>query len=117
MQPEERIAGTLDRLLTVLCVRLGGAERLADLCRAAARGGLRALELTLTTPGALDAIAELAREEDLLVGAGTVLTVDDVRRVQQAGARCPLIRPRGVSSPAPPLSAGRATRRRHRWQR
>ena len=55
--------------------------------RAAAAGGLRTLEITLTTPGALDVIRELVTDEDLLVGAGTALSADDVRAVHKAGGR------------------------------
>jgi 2-dehydro-3-deoxyphosphogluconate aldolase/(4S)-4-hydroxy-2-oxoglutarate aldolase len=45
------------------------------------------LEITLTTPGALDAIATMAAEPGDVAGAGTVLTTDDVRRVADAGGR------------------------------
>ena len=60
---------------------------LVGICRAAARGGVRVLELTLTTPGALEAIAALAPDGDSLVGAGTVLTVEHAQAVARAGAR------------------------------
>ncbi|MDX1649308.1 MAG: hypothetical protein R3263_05580, partial [Myxococcota bacterium] len=48
----------------VLCVRLDTADGLVERCRAAVRGGLRALEVTLTTPGALDALGALAELPD-----------------------------------------------------
>lgn len=70
-----------------LAVRLPGDAPLVDACRAAARGGLKLLEITLTTPGALDAIRALSGERGLLVGAGTVLTVQSARDVAAAGAR------------------------------
>lgn len=54
---------------------------------AAVRGGFRALEVTLSTPGAVEIIADLARDTRLLVGAGTVLTVEQARAATQAGAR------------------------------
>ena len=69
-----------------LAVRLASADGAADACRAAARGGLTLLEVTLTTPGAADLIRELAGDEGLTVGAGTVLTPEDARRVADAGA-------------------------------
>lgn len=69
----------------ILCVRLDSADGLVDVARAAARGGLRVLEVTLTTPGAFDAIADLARDDELIVGGGTVLTVDEVRAIHDAG--------------------------------
>ncbi len=70
-----------------LCVRLPQGVDVVAACRAALRGGLKMLEITLTTPGALDAIATLARDEDAIVGGGTVLTTADVRAVADAGGR------------------------------
>ena len=70
-----------------LCVRFGPGVPVIDACRAAARGGLRLLEITLTTPGALEVIGELSREEGLLVGGGTVLSRADARAVAAAGGR------------------------------
>lgn len=60
-----------------------GREALA----AAVRGGFRVLEVTLSTPGAIEIIADLARDPRLLIGAGTVLTVEQARAAAQAGAR------------------------------
>lgn len=54
---------------------------------AAVRAGFRALEFTLTTPGALARIAEFSAREGLLVGAGTVLTVEDAEAAVAHGAR------------------------------
>jgi 2-dehydro-3-deoxyphosphogluconate aldolase / (4S)-4-hydroxy-2-oxoglutarate aldolase len=54
---------------------------------AAVRGGFHALEVTLSTPGAVELIAELARDPQLLVGAGTVLTPEQARAAVAAGAR------------------------------
>lgn len=62
----------------------------ADLARTAARtlldAGLGSVEISLTTPGALDVIAEL-RDEGPGVGAGTVRTLADARDAVAAGAR------------------------------
>lgn len=54
---------------------------------ALADGGLPVVEVTLNTPRALEAIARLAGRDDVVAGAGTVLTVDDVDAVADAGAR------------------------------
>jgi 2-dehydro-3-deoxyphosphogluconate aldolase/(4S)-4-hydroxy-2-oxoglutarate aldolase len=65
-------------------------ERLEDalpLCRALADNGLPVLEVTLRTACALEAIALLARAlPDACVGAGTVLSGEDLARVATAGA-------------------------------
>ena len=43
-----------------LCVRLGADTPLIEACSAAVRGGLKVLEITLTTPGAIEAITHFA---------------------------------------------------------
>jgi 2-dehydro-3-deoxyphosphogluconate aldolase/(4S)-4-hydroxy-2-oxoglutarate aldolase len=50
-------------------------------------GGLRALEVTLRTPAALDAIREIAKVKNAVVGAGTVLNKQDLEAAIEAGAR------------------------------
>ena len=73
MTIDPRILETLEEVRSdgvILCIRLGADAPVSvvDACLAAARGGLRVLEITLTTPGALDAIRELSKE-DVIVGA------------------------------------------------
>lgn len=58
----------------------------ADLARALVAGGLPALEVTLRTPAALDAIREMAAVPGGVVGAGTLLTEKDVEAAKEAGA-------------------------------
>lgn len=57
------------------------------LAEALVKGGLPALEVTLRTPCALDAIAEMAKVEGGVVGAGTLLTPADVKAAKAAGAK------------------------------
>ena len=57
------------------------------IAEALVAGGLRALEVTLRTPGALEAIAEMAKVEGAVVGAGTVLNAAELDRALDAGAR------------------------------
>lgn len=60
------------------------ARAVADALR---RGGLCSIEVTLRTPAALAAIAALKREfPGLVIGAGTVLTPDQIIAAEQAGA-------------------------------
>ncbi|PCD77299.1 bifunctional 4-hydroxy-2-oxoglutarate aldolase/2-dehydro-3-deoxy-phosphogluconate aldolase [Pseudothioclava arenosa] len=59
----------------------------APLARALVAGGLPALEVTLRTPCALDAIRAMAEVEGGVVGAGTLLTPADVKAAKAAGAR------------------------------
>lgn len=63
------------------------AEALRTI-EAAREGGVRAIEVTFTVPDAELVIAELAEESDsgLLIGAGSVLTIDHARAAIDAGA-------------------------------
>ncbi|MEL7098556.1 MAG: bifunctional 4-hydroxy-2-oxoglutarate aldolase/2-dehydro-3-deoxy-phosphogluconate aldolase [Pseudomonadota bacterium] len=56
------------------------------LAEALVAGGLPALEVTLRTPAALDAIAAMAEVPGGHVGAGTLITPEDVRAAKAAGA-------------------------------
>lgn len=60
----------------------------SEIALAAAAGGLRAVEITLTVPGAAELIAALRATlpADVLVGAGTVLSAADADAVLRAGA-------------------------------
>jgi 2-dehydro-3-deoxyphosphogluconate aldolase/(4S)-4-hydroxy-2-oxoglutarate aldolase len=60
------------------------AIRLAD---ALVEGGIDVLEITMTVPGAIDTIRELAKRSSVLVGAGTVLDPETARSCIDAGAR------------------------------
>lgn len=57
------------------------------LARALVAGGLPALEVTLRTPCALDAIRAMSEVEGGTVGAGTLLTPADVKAAKAAGAK------------------------------
>src|SRR4051812_39561091 len=63
--------------------------RLGDVAHALVAGGVRAFEVTLDGDGALDAVARLAADGPaaLLLGAGTVLTVEAAAEAVAAGAR------------------------------
>jgi 2-dehydro-3-deoxyphosphogluconate aldolase/(4S)-4-hydroxy-2-oxoglutarate aldolase len=63
------------------------ADDAAPLARALVAGGLTALEVTLRTPVALEAIRAMAEVPGGVVGAGTLLTPADVRAARAAGAR------------------------------
>jgi 2-dehydro-3-deoxyphosphogluconate aldolase/(4S)-4-hydroxy-2-oxoglutarate aldolase len=74
------------RLIAV--VRMTSTELLAPAVDALRRGGVRAVEITLTTPGAVEIIRALAslRPEGDLVGAGTVLDASAAEAAMDAGA-------------------------------
>lgn len=62
------------------------ATHAAPLAKALVAGGLPALEVTLRTPAALDVIREMAGVDGGIVGAGTLLTPEDVAKAIDAGA-------------------------------
>ncbi|MFE6690824.1 bifunctional 4-hydroxy-2-oxoglutarate aldolase/2-dehydro-3-deoxy-phosphogluconate aldolase [Streptomyces sp. NPDC057743] len=69
-------------------VVLRDAADAVPLARALVAGGLPAIEVTLRTPAALDAIRAIADEvPDAVVGAGTLLTPEHVAAATAAGAR------------------------------
>ncbi|NBD28462.1 MAG: bifunctional 4-hydroxy-2-oxoglutarate aldolase/2-dehydro-3-deoxy-phosphogluconate aldolase [Alphaproteobacteria bacterium] len=89
MTPEhasELTAKVCDLAPVVPVLVLDDAAIAADLALALIKGGLPALEVTLRTPAALDAIREMAGVEGGVVGAGTLLTTNDVERAKEAGA-------------------------------
>ncbi|RDE05417.1 bifunctional 4-hydroxy-2-oxoglutarate aldolase/2-dehydro-3-deoxy-phosphogluconate aldolase [Sphingomonas aracearum] len=56
------------------------------LAEALVAGGLTALEVTMRTPAALDAIREMKKVPGAIVGAGTVVNTDQFEQVMEAGA-------------------------------
>ncbi len=68
-------------------IRTDSAGSARRAMQAAVEGGFRLVEFTLTTPDALDLIAEFDAIPDILVGAGTVLTPDEARAAVRVGAR------------------------------
>jgi 2-dehydro-3-deoxyphosphogluconate aldolase/(4S)-4-hydroxy-2-oxoglutarate aldolase len=78
----------LDVAPVIPVVVLDDAEHAVPLARALAAGGLPVVELTLRTPAALEAIANVARDvPEALVGAGTVVETKQAQVAAEAGAR------------------------------
>lgn len=68
-------------------IRAPSAEVALAAARAVAKGGIPLLEITFTVPDATRVMTALAAAEDVVVGAGTVLTADQARAALDAGAR------------------------------
>jgi 2-dehydro-3-deoxyphosphogluconate aldolase/(4S)-4-hydroxy-2-oxoglutarate aldolase len=70
-------------------VRAASAREARMAADAVCEGGIRIVEITMTVPGAIDVILELAKNagSQVLVGAGTVLNADAARRCLDAGAQ------------------------------
>jgi 2-dehydro-3-deoxyphosphogluconate aldolase / (4S)-4-hydroxy-2-oxoglutarate aldolase len=82
----------------VAVVRADDPASLIDVSRALAKGGVTAVEITFTVPGALGVIERATRElrDEVLIGAGTVLDAETARAAILAGASyivSPALRP------------------------
>ena len=65
---------------------LDDVDSAIPLAEALVSGGLPVLEVTLRTPSALDVISAMAKVSGSVVGAGTLITPDDMKRAKEAGA-------------------------------
>jgi 2-dehydro-3-deoxyphosphogluconate aldolase/(4S)-4-hydroxy-2-oxoglutarate aldolase len=74
-----------DRLVPVVVI--DDAAHTVELISALLAGGIGCAEVTLRTPAAIAAIESAARVPGFRIGAGTVLTAEDVDRVVDAGAQ------------------------------
>ena len=82
----------------IAVVRLSDSAGVIRAIEAILAGGIRAIELTMTTPGAIALIGETRRVfgDDVLLGVGSVLDAPSTRRAVEAGARyvvSPVFRP------------------------
>lgn len=85
---QQQVEATLRLAPVVPVVIIDDAKAAVPMARALVAGGIPAIEVTLRTPAALDAIRAIAAEvEGAVVGVGTVLTAKDLQAAQQAGAR------------------------------
>jgi 2-dehydro-3-deoxyphosphogluconate aldolase/(4S)-4-hydroxy-2-oxoglutarate aldolase len=83
---------TLQRIAAtgiVPVVRAASGEEALAVVDAIRAGGIDVIELTMSVPGAVDVIRELARRygDEVLLGAGTVLDAETARACMLAGAR------------------------------
>jgi 2-dehydro-3-deoxyphosphogluconate aldolase/(4S)-4-hydroxy-2-oxoglutarate aldolase len=83
------VTGAIERAGIVAIIRMKEPERVRAVVDAIAEGGVRALEITMTVPGAVELIRDLAPQmpPGFLLGAGTVVDAETVTRVTDAGAR------------------------------
>ena len=87
MISSDRTIADIMRLAPVVPVIVADdVEHAVPLAQALVAGGLRALEVTLRTPVALDAIRAMKQVDGAVVGAGTVTNQEDLAAVIEAGA-------------------------------
>ncbi len=98
---KEAVLQKLKTEKVVAIIRTDSADGLLDCAKALAAGGLTAIELTMTTPGALKMLERASAEmPDFLFGLGTVLDAETARAGILAGARfvvTPALRPEVIT--------------------
>ena len=72
----------------VAVVRVDSSDQLLDVVQAVAEGGVRCVEVTMTTPNALRVISDTSERfgEEILIGVGSVLDAETARMAILAGA-------------------------------
>ena len=76
----------LERKISAI-IRTDNQKVAEQAMQAAVAGGFRVVEFTLTTPGALNLITQFRENDDLIVGAGTVMSPTIVQEAVEAGAQ------------------------------
>jgi 2-dehydro-3-deoxyphosphogluconate aldolase/(4S)-4-hydroxy-2-oxoglutarate aldolase len=98
--PKTEILERIKSEKVIALIRADGPGSLLDCARALSAGGLNVIELTMTTPGAMELVAELSRKlPEVLIGLGTVLDAETARAGVAAGAKfivTPALRPKVV---------------------
>jgi 2-dehydro-3-deoxyphosphogluconate aldolase / (4S)-4-hydroxy-2-oxoglutarate aldolase len=85
---QQQVEATMRLAPVIPVVIIDDVAHAVPMARALVAGGIPAIEVTLRTPAALDAIRAIASEvEGAVVGVGTVLTAKDLHAAEQAGAR------------------------------
>ena len=83
------VLDVMERHKIVAIVRLDDLSTAQHITGALVEGGIRAIEFTLTNPDAVKTIAAMRKtvDESVAIGAGSVITVEQVRAVADAGAQ------------------------------
>jgi 2-dehydro-3-deoxyphosphogluconate aldolase/(4S)-4-hydroxy-2-oxoglutarate aldolase len=76
----------LERKISAI-IRTDNQKVAEQAMQAAVNGGFRVVEFTLTTPGALNLITQFRENDDLIVGAGTVMSPTLAHEAVAAGAQ------------------------------
>ena len=80
----------LEQLLAtkmIAIIRLSECEPIFELAKALHRGGIRAIEITMGTPNALEEINKLSQMEGIIPGVGSVIDPKTAKAAIEAGAQ------------------------------
>ncbi|RTL91262.1 MAG: 2-dehydro-3-deoxy-phosphogluconate aldolase [Hyphomicrobiales bacterium] len=84
----EKLLSLLNGQPVIPVLKIANVADAVPLARALSRGGLRAIEITLRTADALEAIRRVAAEvEEAVVGAGTILDARQFDEAARAGSK------------------------------
>jgi 2-dehydro-3-deoxyphosphogluconate aldolase / (4S)-4-hydroxy-2-oxoglutarate aldolase len=84
----ETIRNCIEQIGIVPAIRVHSAQDALFAAEAVADSGIPIAEVTMTIPGAIDVISELARSRpEMIVGAGTIIDIETARRCADAGAK------------------------------
>ena len=78
---------TIERYQLMVAVRTETPEKAYQAAVACIKGGIRLVEITFSVPGAEEVIRELNQKTDAYIGAGTILSISDLKKALKAGAR------------------------------
>jgi 2-dehydro-3-deoxyphosphogluconate aldolase/(4S)-4-hydroxy-2-oxoglutarate aldolase len=85
---QEKLADLIRSATVIPVLTIERLEHAVPLARALVAGGVRVLEVTLRTPVAIEAAKAMISEvPDAVVGIGTILNPDDLRRTEALGAK------------------------------
>ncbi len=80
------ILETIEKHQLMVAVRTDTPEKAYHAALACIEGGIHLVEITFSVPGAEDVIRELCKDKRVLPGAGTVLSLSDLKKALKAGA-------------------------------
>lgn len=84
----DQVRSRIQEIGIIPAIRVSSAEDALFVAEAVSSAGIPIVELTMTVPGAIDAISHLARNNPkIIVGAGTVWDIETARRCLDAGAK------------------------------
>jgi 2-dehydro-3-deoxyphosphogluconate aldolase/(4S)-4-hydroxy-2-oxoglutarate aldolase len=84
---KEEVQARIEEIGIVPAVRLSSAEDARFATEAVSHGGIPIVEITMTVPGAIEVISELAKHSpELILGAGTLFDTETAKRCLDAGA-------------------------------
>jgi len=72
----------------IAVIRMPDSKKLIEIAKAIKKGGVRCIEIAMTTPNAIEVITQVAKDmtHDIIIGVGTVLDPETARAAILAGA-------------------------------